>query len=498
MEIKWSERQCLPDTRRTVIAFLTDWLSRYANHGQSVLWLYGLAGSGKSTIAAQIANDMLNSGRLGGFFYFDRDQPERNVDGLIRTLIYKLAVSNTIPAIGATIEEIVDGLGDIPSTPLHYQFLRLLCADALQSIIWDGDPIVLVIDALDECGSSEDRKSLLDALSDGLSKLPPFIRIIIASRPEADILRVLKHHKLVLPYELNIDTKENKDDIQKYLEVHLGRIREVWHCEATWPGADAINILTKNSMGLMIWVETACLYLNRHLPQNYLPELLGQSTIMTTSTPFERLDNLYKTAIKSSGRWEDPSYATACCSMFGIIVCAQTPLSSSAIGAIMNIQIVQILSASGFGCLLQLSLTQPIRVLHPSFQDYLTMRACNEPWFIDIQKYNQEIALQCMQYLKAKLHDNISGLSLNQQHWQPWLPEALCYTCRYWIEHLIILTNPEVSVRNMIIDLLDKHLLHWIEALAYLKEHPQTIHLLNNLFHWIKVRYLTSIRLASF
>jgi len=496
MEFEWKKGRCYPNTRQNVIAFIANWLSETTPHGKPVLWLYGLAGSGKSTIATTIAEDMLNRGQLGAFFYFDRDQPGRNANGLIRTLVYKLAISNA--EIGVVIDKIVDRIGDIPSTPLNFQFIELLSARALQAITWNGDPLVFVIDALDECGTLEDRESLLDAFSRGFSHLAPFIRILIVSRPEVDIRETFGSNLFVLPYELDIDSKENKEDIQNYFRVRLDKIRKRWACEETWPGGGTISILGQKSAGLMIWAETACLYINGLCPQDRLLELIGPDTIMVLSTPFSRLSNLYKVAIKSSGLWEDSSYASACCSMLGMIVCARIPLSSSAIGAIMSIPIAQILSASGFGCLLQLSKTQPIRVLHPSFQDYLTLQALDEPWFIDIQKHNQEIALQCMHYIKSNLHDNISGLSLAQQHWVPWLPEALCYACRYWIEHLVVLESPGDHIRDIISDLLNEHLIHWIEALAFLKEHSRTIHLLNNFLNWTKVRYSTSIKLTFF
>jgi len=496
MEFEWKKGRCYPDTRQTVITFITNWLSDNTTHEKPVTWLHGLAGSGKSTIATTIAEDMLNRGQLGAFFYFDRDQPGRNANGLIRTLVYQLAISNA--EIGVVIDKIVDRFGDIPSTPLNFQFTKLLSARALQAVNWKGDPLVFVIDALDECGTSEDRESLFDAFSRGFSHLAPFIRILIVSRPEADIRETFESNPFVLPYELDIYSKENKEDIWNYFRARLDKIRKRWACEPIWPINGTIDILEKNSAGLMIWAETACLYIDRFRPQDHLLELLHQGTVTTSAKPFDRLDKLYKVAIQSSGSWEDSSYAVACCSMFGMIACARIPLSFSAISILTGIPTAQILSASGFGCLLQWSEIQPVRVLHPSFQDYLTERACDEPWFIDIEKHNQEIAVQCMAYLKANLHNNISGLSLDQQHQVPQLSEALDYACRYWIEHLVVLKSPGDHVRDLISDIINEDLLHWIEALAFLKEHPQTIRLLNNLLNWTKVRHPTSIELMFF
>jgi hypothetical protein len=46
---------------------------------------------------------------------------------------------------------------------------------------------VILIDALDEIGVENERKELLSFLSDCLYLLPPWVKIITTSRPEADI-----------------------------------------------------------------------------------------------------------------------------------------------------------------------------------------------------------------------------------------------------------------------------------------------------------------------
>ncbi|KIM75648.1 hypothetical protein PILCRDRAFT_798830 [Piloderma croceum F 1598] len=40
---------------------------------QTVLWLHGLAGSGKNTISTTIASIFGNSGRLGAFLFFSTE-----------------------------------------------------------------------------------------------------------------------------------------------------------------------------------------------------------------------------------------------------------------------------------------------------------------------------------------------------------------------------------------------------------------------------------------
>jgi hypothetical protein len=141
---------CLPKTRLDVIKFIVEWIADGSSDQKRVLWLYGLAGSGKSTLSTTIAWMMRELRRLGAFFFFDRDIPERNAATMITMLAYQLAQFDT--RIGAIVSQIVESNPNIAEMPIEFQFANLLSAKALQSVEWSRGPIVLVIDALDECG----------------------------------------------------------------------------------------------------------------------------------------------------------------------------------------------------------------------------------------------------------------------------------------------------------------------------------------------------------
>jgi hypothetical protein len=69
--------ECLPGTRTDILRSIADWA-----HSTSVekwlLWLKGLAGSGKSTLSTTIAHTLQEQGCLGAFVFFSRDVEERN------------------------------------------------------------------------------------------------------------------------------------------------------------------------------------------------------------------------------------------------------------------------------------------------------------------------------------------------------------------------------------------------------------------------------------
>ena len=156
-----------------VIKLIMDWIADKSNDQKRVLWLNGLAGSGKSTLSTTIALTMRDLHLLGAFFFFDRDILERNAPTLVRTLAYQLAMFND--SIGVEISRIVESIPLITEMSLNFQFTNLLSAQALKSVEWSEGPVVVVINGLDECGSETDREVLMQALSKGFSNLPSFI-----------------------------------------------------------------------------------------------------------------------------------------------------------------------------------------------------------------------------------------------------------------------------------------------------------------------------------
>ncbi|KAF8646088.1 hypothetical protein AX14_009113 [Amanita brunnescens Koide BX004] len=66
------------------------------------------------------------------------------------------------------------------------------------------------------------------------------------------------------------------------------------------------------------------------------------------------------------------------------------------------------------------------------------------------------------------------------------LPEAISYACKFWIEHICLVSDVTDDIVNRTYDFLVKHLLHWMEALAILNLHDHTIRSIHNLMKWLQ------------
>ena len=473
---------CLKNTRRNVIGDVLKWVADDSNNAKKVLWIHGLIGTGKSALSTTIAQVMRGRNRLGAFFFFSRDIPQRTSGTLIRTLAYQLAVFD--PRFGDAISQVVANHDNIATMPLEFQFENLLSANALRSVEWSGEPIVFIIDALDECGREADRKVLMQVLSKGFSNLPSFIRIMVASRPESDIQRALGSHLHLRPYPLDIHSATNKDDVLEFIGHRLEEIRiNDGYLEDDWPGDDKIKALADAAGGLFIWASTACLYIDGFDLDERLSNLINKQI---SSSPFAQLDILYKTGL-SAGPWNEPSFSSGCRRILGLILFARVPLSYSVIDALLEFRLSRKI-ISYLRCVLDSTEKGEFRIIHASFYDYLVSERCrHEPWSIDLEHHNKELALCCIKLLDKELRENICDMKLPYLSRKKPLPDAISYACKFWIEHGCLISNMADDISNQIKNFLDKHLLHWMEVMAILKCHDCTIRSIDDLVKWLQV-----------
>jgi NACHT domain len=218
---QYARQGCLPGTRVDVVDFITAWVA-HPSKDQNILWLHGLAGSGKSTLSTTVANLFRQTNRLGAFMFFNRNVSEQNNPGLvIQTLAYLLASYDD--RIGDAISTVIKENTTISDDDIYLQFKKLLLEplSSLEDLQLEG-PIVVVLDALDECGKPDERKPLLKILVKEFPRLPSFLRVIVTSRPDSDISCQLESGGHVLPYPLHC-LRSHPKGYRVILSIPIGR-----------------------------------------------------------------------------------------------------------------------------------------------------------------------------------------------------------------------------------------------------------------------------------
>ena len=207
--------------REWLVALLNDWR---LNHTRRVFWLAGGPGTGKSAFAAWIthfarANVVgLNLCKFGNEDRTDARKVIRTLAFLIATRLpgYRLALLSMLKRHDPDGQETA-----AKSAPALFSFLL---AEPLARANIDGgqrtDRFVLVIDALDE--TVERGESILaEVLADGANLLPPWMALLVTSRPE---FAAAVHFAGVPPLRLDADAQAaaQDEDVRVYAQAWLG------------------------------------------------------------------------------------------------------------------------------------------------------------------------------------------------------------------------------------------------------------------------------------
>ena len=160
--------QCHPGTRLKVTEHITNWIYGKENTENSVMWLHGAAGAGKSAIAQRIA-ELFHEANilLASYFASNRADPRRmNANYIIPTISYQIA--STIPAARLLIEEEITRDPLIFTRSLEAQMVALIVRP-LQPLVTTGffaDPTsarrLVIIDGLDEIVHTNGLDEIID------------------------------------------------------------------------------------------------------------------------------------------------------------------------------------------------------------------------------------------------------------------------------------------------------------------------------------------------
>ncbi|KAL5478714.1 hypothetical protein ACEPAI_1991 [Sanghuangporus weigelae] len=464
---------CLPGTRSGIRQHIIEWM--FSETTQNVFWLYGVAGSGKSTISSTIAQHFRDMSRLGAFLFFERGKSEPS--SVIRTIAYKLGIFDS--SIGSSILSAIEDDQDVATASSMHQFNKLLLQPLVASASSMSGPIVIVFDALDECGTPDTRRGLMDLVRE-FTKLPSIFRFFITSRRESDIDKVLSSQpNHVRAMELDYTSKVSQEDVVIYLRTEMYRaVREEVEIPNGYPWEVKMEMLGNAAGGLFIWASTAVKMVeNSNTKLDRLEHLVSDSRTLSGFG----LDALYAAVLSVSGiKWSDEGSKELFRKVLALVLLSKVPVSSGDIDGILGLppQRSSILILQNLRSVLTYNPGGPVSLLHTSFSDYLmSPERSNDLWFIDIPKAKDLIINQCFIVMKNLLRFNICDLKSSfvrnddvpdlADRIKSQIPSHLEYACLYWAQHLL-----DASYSSDLHDQLSyfayRQLLFWFEVLSLL------------------------------
>ncbi|UPK93849.1 hypothetical protein LCI18_004784 [Fusarium solani-melongenae] len=510
----WLQATCLESTRVNVLHEIHEWAED--PDSPKMFWLNGMAGTGKSTIARTVVQRLAEAGTLGGSFFFKKGETDRGSPSKLFTTL-AASLSRWQPPVSRHIEHAINRNPQIFDQMPHQQFSKLILEPLYDAILRTPKPIVIVIDALDECQHHSVTSIITDIFPRARSLPHPGLKFFLTSRPELPILagfpslgRKSSYQDMILH---NVSCDVIKKDLETYLSTTVERIRDRYNdglsrFPQNWPGPEAIKRLVSMAIPLFIVASTVCRFLDdRRLgnPKREMDKILAVQDRAHASM----LDQMYL-AVLNQQFGDDHSYTPQQKSQIidefrfivGSIVLLLTPLTIPALARLFHdkkgveeFQETVEDRLEHLHSVLSVPPTterphSPVRVLHLSFRDFLVdhTRQDVNPFWVDEAESHRVLAHRCLRTLNASLRENICQLkhpgvlqtNIDPETVNRSLPPHVQYACLHWIDHMEQ-THVDSATGDYIIDFLEIHLLHWLEALSLIGKVFESVEMMERL-----------------
>ncbi|KAL9477472.1 hypothetical protein ACSS6W_007313 [Trichoderma asperelloides] len=501
--IDGEQSYCLPGTRTEVIAQIQQWSAE--RDGQSIFWLNGMAGTGKSTISRTVAQLFTNNDVLGASFFFKRGEGNRGRATFLFTTIATQLVRR-LPCLAPHIREVLVIDPFIHEKPLNDQFEKLILDPLRKNPRCWGPNLLIVIDALDECGSEDDMRTMISVFSKAQQTISPRVKFFLTSRPELPIRLGFeqingKYDDLLLAA---VPATTIALDIELFMKDKLRTIKTEYNMSVSehrkiafdWPGNAVLQKLIATAIPLFIAAATICRFLSdRRLgsPHHQLAKLLEYQTIKISGmdmTYLPVLDRLV-TGLSPSKRQEVLHRFRY---LIGSIITLARPLSIRSLSHLLGVStdiIEDQLDLLHSVLSVPTDLDTPVRLLHLSFRDFLVdaeETPSKNSFWVDEEESHSKLFSQCLKLLSRSLKEDICCLQspgalqsgISQTVIDEHLPTEVRYACMYWAYHLR-LSNRKIRDNDETHKFLANYLLKWLEALSILKQSAESIYMIDAL-----------------
>ncbi|KAF9000004.1 hypothetical protein BDQ17DRAFT_727071 [Cyathus striatus] len=318
---------------------------------------------------------------------------------LVLTLSYQLVRS--IPDVKKHILSTIKRDPSILDAVLKKQFNEFIL-NPLRDLPSRHKPIIILIDALDECRDTQVQEDLLKCISDCTTTSTAHygIKFFITSRPERNISELMETISTAYLQHTTLQrTPEMDSDIEIYLKKYLSQIRKNTGDSFQYDDR-TITELVNRSCGQFIFASTVVQYVgdNKRNPSRQIDDIMKATTFghRPNARPFQNLDTLYLNILVNS---ESDRHTLVY--LLGWILATGGNVSLSQLDRLCYLHDGDSLTTlRPLQSLLQIPIIQSdasvdtethVRIFHASFMEFLTDATRSRQYFINLPRIYSEM-----------------------------------------------------------------------------------------------------------
>ncbi len=419
--------------RSWILGAINLWLNDAA--ASRVFWISGGPGTGKSAIAAYLCHSRPDAVayHFCRYGHDDKSDPRR----CIMSLAYQLA--SQFPEYQLRLAAIELRVEITKSAATLFD--NLIVQPLAPPFSVPDHPAAIVIDALDEATHSG-KNELAEFISREFDTFPPWLRLIITSRPTPEVREPLQG---LTPFYINTDSAENLQDISVYVQNSLPSGLDAQQ------RSQAVQEIVNKSEGVFLYAERVLEEIQHgRLNLNALqafPQGLGGTYFQFFSRQFPNLqeyENRYRPIIE-------------------MIIAARAPLPVKLAQQALQCDEYPLQAViKSLGSLFPNKADQ-LSPFHQSIIDWLSDPQCAGSYFVNSASGHQRIIDVCLQESEEEYHC-LSSYCVDH------LPTHLLELKR-WEQLVTVVTSPKTRyVAKWVDNGDDKGLACLIALVSYLEE----------------------------
>lgn len=476
---------------------ISDWIKN--SDGRPLFLLSGRVGAGKSALAQSTAELCAQEGKLAASFFFSRDHADRSsTSRVFPTIAYQLALS--LPSIQGPFEKAMRKHPAILTKSPRDQ-LRTLIVNSLRSLgKRNVPPMIIVVDALDECRDESSVEEMISLIADVLGKAQVPLQFFFTTRPVPHILEKFQDFNVAaMTCSSALEDFDPHSNVRIFLrhgftQIYNKRQQLMSNVPQPWPLEEDLERLVVHSSGLFTYASTLLSFIDDKAsegPSERLNAILAVERSENT-LEFASLDRLYKQIFSLC------SYSDLTRSVVGTIVLLLDPLAPEDVEQLLGLKSGDgwlALQGLHFVFILPSEHGKPVRIFHASLHDFLTDITRSGKYFIDPPVCHAALARACLALMTAALKRDVGNiedpLTLHGDTrklacGRECVSGALGYACRYWAAHLA-----HAPLDSGLLDDLRrfafKSTLYWIEALSLIGNLEKAVPSMQSAKAWLEV-----------